>query len=263
MSDQADALLRRFGVANKTAVVTGASSGIGKHIATILSDAGARVILLARRQAHLEVLADQLNANRSKDSVSYLCSNLDAVSDFDELAVQLSKPYGAPSILVNAAGVNFRQPVDEITHESWNQTINLNLSVPFFLSRALVKGLIKSGSCGSIINIASLQSERAFANSMPYGASKGGVAQLTRAMAEAWSSHGIRTNAIAPGFFPTELTQAVFDDSTRAQANAAQTCIGRNGELDDLTGPALFLCSEASAYVTGQVLYVDGGFTAK
>jgi len=116
---------------------------------------------------------------------------------------------------------------------------------------------------GSIINIASLQSERAFANSMPYGASKGGVAQLTRAMAEAWSSSGIRANAIAPGFFPTQLTKAVFDDAAKAEANARQTCIGRNGKLDDLTGPTLFLCSDASAYVTGQILYVDGGFTAR
>ncbi|MFT5048505.1 MAG: NAD(P)-dependent dehydrogenase (short-subunit alcohol dehydrogenase family), partial [Porticoccaceae bacterium] len=102
-----------------------------------------------------------------------------------------------------------------------------------------------------------------FPNSMPYGASKGGVAQLTRAMAEAWSPLGIRANALAPGFFPTELTQAVFDNPEKAAANAAQTCMGRNGALDDLIGPALFLCSPASAYMTGQVLYVDGGFTAK
>lgn len=260
---QTDAVLQRFSVANRTAVVTGASSGIGKHLATVLNEAGARVILVARRQSQLQELADHLNTGKSQVCASYVCCNLDSISDFDKLAAQLSAPFGAPSILVNAAGVNFRQPVNEITQESWNQTINLNLSVPFFLSRAVVKGLVSSGSSGSIVNIASLQSERAFANSMPYGASKGGIAQLTRAMAEAWSAKGIRANAIAPGFFPTELTYAVFSDSDRAQANAAQTCIGRNGELDDLTGPALFLCSDASAYVTGQVLYVDGGFTAK
>jgi gluconate 5-dehydrogenase len=119
------------------------------------------------------------------------------------------------------------------------------------------------GDRGNIINIASLQSARAFPNRMPYVASKGGIAQLTRAMAEAWSSRGIRINAIAPGFFPTELTQAVFADAEKAAANAAQTCIGRNGVLDDLVGPTLFLCSEASAYLTGQVLSVDGGFTAR
>ena len=116
---------------------------------------------------------------------------------------------------------------------------------------------------GRIINIASLQSERAFPNGIAYGASKGGITQLTRAMAEAWSAHGITANAIAPGFFLTELTAAVFNDPERAARNAAQTCIGRNGRMEDLAGPAVFLASDASGYVTGQVLNVDGGFTAK
>ncbi|MEL6210307.1 MAG: SDR family oxidoreductase, partial [Pseudomonadota bacterium] len=105
--------------------------------------------------------------------------------------------------------------------------------------------------------------ERAFPNGMPYGASKGGIAQLTRAMAEAWSPKGITANAIAPGFFPTDLTAPVFSDPKLSEKLAAQTCIGRNGRLEDLAGPAVFLASDASAYVTGQILYVDGGFTAK
>ena len=104
---------------------------------------------------------------------------------------------------------------------------------------------------------------RAFANGIAYGAAKGGVAQLTRAMAEAWSRHGVTANALAPGFFPTELTAPVFADAALAARNAAQTAIGRNGRLEDLAGPAVFLCSEASAYVTGQVLFVDGGYTTK
>jgi NAD(P)-dependent dehydrogenase (short-subunit alcohol dehydrogenase family) len=116
---------------------------------------------------------------------------------------------------------------------------------------------------GRIVNFASLQATRAFPAGIAYGASKGGITQLTRAMAEAWSPHGITANAIGPGFFPTELTAAVFDDDTRAARNAAQTCIGRNGTLEDIDGPVLFLCSDASNYVTGQVLMVDGGFTAK
>lgn len=245
--------LARFDVSGKVAVVTGASSGIGRHLATALSQAGARLVLIARRKDAIEELAHTIGGQA-------IACDLCEVEDFASLANEISAPYGAPSLLINAAGVNLRQPVDQITTESWNQTIKLNLSVPFFLSRALVPGM---GHEGSIINIASLQSERAFPNSMPYGASKGGIAQLTRAMAEAWSSSGVRTNAIAPGFFPTELTQAVFDDPAKASANAAQTCMGRNGELDDLVGPMIFLCSSASAYMTGQILYVDGGFTAK
>jgi len=116
---------------------------------------------------------------------------------------------------------------------------------------------------GRIINVASLQSTRAFKNGMAYGASKGGISQLTRAMAEAWSADGINTNAIAPGFFPTELTAPVFDDSQALQKLADSTAIGRNGNLDDLDGITVFLASDASAYITGQVVGVDGGFTAK
>ena len=116
---------------------------------------------------------------------------------------------------------------------------------------------------GRIINVASLQSTRAFANGLAYGASKGGISQLTRAMAEAWSADGINTNAIAPGFFPTELTAPVFDNAEATQHLAASTAIGRNGELQDLDGITVFLASEASAYITGQVIGVDGGFTAK
>jgi len=248
-----DTSAARFDITDRIALVTGASSGIGKHMAQALASAGAKVVVVARRQASIEALANAIGGHA-------LACDLNGIDDFDLFAREVSEPFGAPNILVNAAGVNYRQPVDEITTRSWQDTLQLNLSVPFFLSRALVPGM---GSNGSIINIASLQSERAFPNSMPYGASKGGIAQLTRAMAEAWSAQGVRTNALAPGFFPTELTQAVFDDSDKAAANAAQTCIGRNGELEDLIGPLLFLCSSASAYVTGQVLYVDGGFTAK
>ncbi len=245
--------LTRFDITGRVAVVTGASSGIGKHLSKALANAGAKVVVVARRAESIAELADSIGGHAVAQD---LCS----LQDFDAFAQTLSAPFGAPSILINAAGVNHRQPADDITVETWNETLHLNLSVPFFLSRALVPGM---NGDGSIINIASLQSVRAFPNSMPYGASKGGVAQLTRAMAEAWSSSGIRANAIAPGFFPTELTQAVFDNPEKAAANAAQTCIGRNGELEDLVGPTLFLSSAASAYMTGQVLYVDGGFTAK
>jgi gluconate 5-dehydrogenase len=134
--------------------------------------------------------------------------------------------------------------------------------VPFLVSQKFVPHMKQNG-WGRIINIASLQSTRAFENGISYGAAKGGILQLTRAMAEAWSHHGICANAIGPGFFPTELTQPVFDDPDRAARNAAQTCIGRNGALNDIDGPIVFLCSKASAYVTGQILMVDGGFTAK
>jgi gluconate 5-dehydrogenase len=163
---------------------------------------------------------------------------------------------------VNAAGVNLRQPFAEVTPQAWQAQIALHLTAPFFLTQTLAPGMAERG-WGRILNIASLQSYRAFANSAPYGAGKGGVVQLTRAIAQEWSARGVTCNAIGPGFFPTALTAAVFGQPELAQRNAAQTCAGRNGELEDLYGATVFLASDASAYITGQTLMVDGGFTAR
>jgi gluconate 5-dehydrogenase len=137
----------------------------------------------------------------------------------------------------------------------------LLLGAPFFLTQALAPAM-KSRGWGRILNVASLQSFRAFANSAPYGAAKGGIVQLTRAIAQAWSPHGITCNAIGPGFFPTALTAPVFANAEAASRNAAQTFIGRNGELNDLHGTTVFLASDASAYITGQTIMIDGGFSA-
>lgn len=246
-----------FSVDGKVACVTGASSGIGRAIATALSQAGAKVIGLARRQDALE----EWRKEAGGETAIHVCD----LSDPDTMAtvgVKAKIPFGAPDILINAAGVNTRQAADDVTQAGWQQTLNLNLSSPFFLAQALAPDM-KSKGWGRIVNFASLQTERAFPGGIAYGASKGGVGQMTRAMAEAWSKEGITANALAPGFFPTELTGPVFNDPERAKHNAEQTCIGRNGEMADLVGPTLFLCSDASNYVTGQILYVDGGFTAK
>lgn len=245
-----------FDLTGRVAVVTGASSGLGRRAAEVLSAAGTQVVAVARRESDLQNLVAGI------DRGAYVradITNRDALTD---LVAQISAPFGAPDIIVHAAGVNTRQAADDVTREGWDQTLELNLTTPFFLSQALVPAMKKKG-WGRIVNFASLQTTRAFPGGIAYGASKAGVGQMTRAMAEAWSSDGINANAIGPGFFPTELTQAVFDDPDRSDRNAAQTCIGRNGRLEDIDGPLLFLCSDASAYVTGQVLMVDGGFTAK
>lgn len=246
-----------FSVAGRVACVTGASSGIGRALAGALAAAGARVVGVARR-------ADALEAWRAETDgeTAALAADLSRPEGMADVAARAAAPFGPPDILINAAGVNLRQNADDVTAEGWRMTLDLNLSTPFFLAQAMIPAMKRKG-WGRIVNLASLQSERAFANGVAYGASKGGVAQMTRAMAEAWSKDGITANALAPGFFPTELTGPVFGDPALAARNAAQTCIGRNGALEDLTGPALFLCSPASDYVTGQILYVDGGFTAK
>jgi len=249
-----------FDLTDKVALVTGASSGIGQRQAYALSMAGASVVLLGRRKEQLASTVAEIEENGGK--ATFLAVDLTDRDSLSDIAKQASDTFGSVDILINAAGINLRQPADVITPESWDETINLNLSVPFFLARELVPGMQAKG-WGRIINIASLQSTRAFANGMAYGASKGGIAQLTRAMAEAWSSTGINCNAIAPGFFPTGLTAPVYENAEMLDKLAAQTAIGRNGELQDLDGVTTFLAAAASDYITGQVIHLDGGFTAK
>jgi len=252
---------QQFDLSGEAALVTGASSGIGRRMAQALARAGADVVLAARRHDALEAAVAEINT-AGKGRAAALEADLSDRAGLGSVAERAAAPFGAATVLVNAAGVNLRQPWAEITPESWDMTLNFNLATPFFLARACVPGMIARGH-GRIINIASLQTYRAFPDSIPYGASKGGVAQLTRAMAEAWSGDGVTANAIAPGFFATELTAAVFADPERAAHNARQTAIGRNGEMADLDGVTVFLASAASAYITGQVIALDGGFLAK
>lgn len=252
-------VLDQFSLEGRGYVVTGASSGIGRAMAGFLADAGAAVVLVARRENELARAVSEIGS-----TASHVAADLDRRDLLTDVARQCESVIQADGIdgVINAAGINLREPADEISIESWDRTLGLNLSVPFFFTREFVPAM-RARNYGRVINIASLQSTRAFPNGLAYGASKGGVCQLTRAMAEAWSGDGICCNALAPGFFPTELTATVFgNDETRDWA-AKQTAIGRNGELDDLAGATIFFASPASAYITGQTLAVDGGFTAK
>jgi gluconate 5-dehydrogenase len=249
-----------FDLTGRVAVVTGASSGIGQAIAGFLAEAGARVVLVARRQNRLDQTVTAIEA--ASGEAAAVGGDLAEREQIPDIATKCRKVFGHPHILVNAAGINLRQAAEDVTTHSWDQTIQLNLSAPFFLARELVGGMKETGY-GRIINIASLQSARAFPGGIAYGASKGGVCQLTRAMAQAWSPNGISCNAIAPGFFPTDLTAPIFDDNERRAWAAEQTAIGRNGELEDLAGISVFLAAPASSYITGQTIFVDGGFTAK
>jgi NAD(P)-dependent dehydrogenase (short-subunit alcohol dehydrogenase family) len=253
-------LAHLFTLSGRRALVTGGNSGIGLAMARALGLAGAQVLLVARREGPLAEAVAALGAEGIQ--ASSLSADLADLAALRELAARAEAQLGGVDILVNAAGVNLRQPFAKVTPEAWQTQLALHLGAPFFLTQALAPGMA-TRRWGRIINIASLQSVRAFANSAPYGAGKGGVVQLTRAMAQEWSRHGITCNAIGPGFFPTELTAPVFANAALAQRHAEATCIGRNGELADLHGSTVFLASEASAYVTGQTLMVDGGYTAK
>jgi gluconate 5-dehydrogenase len=249
-----------FSLDGRRALVTGGNSGIGEAMAKALGEAGAQVLLVARRAAELDAAASRFRARGI--TAQWLAADLADVAALRTAAIEAEQRLGGIDILVNAAGVNLRQPFGDVTPEAWQTQLALHLGAPFFLTQALAPGMAARG-WGRIVNIASLQSWRAFPNSAPYGAGKGGIVQLTRAIAQEWGGKGITCNAIGPGFFPTALTAPVFADQALAAKHAAQTCVGRNGELADLHGVTVFLASNASNYITGQTLMVDGGYTAK
>lgn len=251
---------RLFDLHGRTALVTGANAGIGEAMARTLGEAGARVMLAARRGDALAVAAEGLRA--SGIDADFIACDLATPQGAQHCAELAQGKSGVIDILVNAAGVNLRQPFADVTPQAWHLHLGVHLGAPFFLTQALAPSMRERG-WGRIINVASLQSYRAFADSAPYGTAKGGLVQLTRAIAQEWSGHGITCNAIGPGFFPTALTAPVFENAALAEYHAARTCIGRNGRLEDLAGVTLLLASDASAYITGQVIMVDGGYTAK
>lgn len=248
-----------FSLAGRVALVTGASSGIGGAIAAAYAEAGAAVVLVARREPELQAAAAAIRS--AGGQAAHIVCDLGARAALHACVERAPQFFGAPDIVVSAAGINIRKPMLDVTEEDWDSVLAINLEASFFLPQRLAPAMIAQG-WGRIINIASLQSVRALANGGPYGASKGGVMQLTRSQAEAWSRHGVCANAIAPGFFATPLTAPVVSNPGRWEAMAARTFVGRNGELDDLRGAAIFLASRASDYVTGQTLFVDGGFSA-
>lgn len=252
-------LERLFSLAGKTAVVTGASSGIGRSMAVALGQAGARIVLVARRQQPLADAVSELE----KLGVTAHAHPAD-VADRDALKATVDtilQSYGAPDILVNAAGINLRPPLSDLTESDWDATLAANLTAPFILGQACGPLMAARGS-GRIINVVSQQAFRAYGNSGAYGASNAGLVALTRSQAEAWSSRGVMCNAVAPGVVQTPLTAAVFEDEGKARAHAARTMIGRNGAPEDFEGVVVWLAGRASDAVTGQTIFVDGGYSA-
>ena len=250
--------LSDFSLNTKVALVTGGSSGIGKMMALSLARAGAYVWIASSRDNADETIKEL------KDEGSEGAFFQVDVTSTDALEKMLSHIYsvsGKIDILINGAGINLRTSADELTLEQWQKTIDINLTAPYQLSQLTVKKMKESG-WGRIINIASLQSLRAFDNSIPYGASKGGVMQLTRALAQAYSKDGVLVNAIAPGFFRTNLTESLYQDSKKIKNLAGKTMMNRNGEEKDIFGISVFLCSDANSYITGQTIFLDGGFSA-
>ena len=250
--------LSDFSLNTKVALVTGGSSGIGKMMALSLARAGAYVWIASSRDNADETIKE---IESQGSNGAFIQADVTSTSDLEKMLSHIYSVSGKIDILVNGAGINPRTSAEELTLEQWQETIDLNLTAPFHLSQ-LVAESMRENNWGRIINIASLQSLRAFDNSIPYGASKGGVMQLTRALAQAYSKDGVLVNAIAPGFFRTNLTESLYQDSKKIKNLAGKTMMNRNGEEKDIFGISVFLCSDANSYITGQTIFLDGGFSA-
>ncbi|MER7480152.1 SDR family oxidoreductase [Streptomyces sp. NPDC126510] len=247
-----------FSLEGRVAVVTGGSSGIGRGITDALARAGASVVVVARGEARLAATVEELTALGCRAAwVSADLGNREGVRTAAERAVEV---FGEPDILVNSAGINLRPTMDELGEDVWDATMAVNLEAPFLLGQRFGPAMAERGY-GRIIHISSQQAHRAFVRSGAYGASKGGLEALARSQAEAWSPRGVTCNLLVPGFVMTPLNARLSSDPEKVSALAARTMIGRNGLAEDFAGAAVFLASAASAYVTGQSVFVDGGLS--
>ncbi len=252
-------LTELFSLDGRVAVVTGGSSGIGEAMASALALAGAKVVLVARDPTRLSATSTSLC--EAGCSAAWVSADLADRDEVRRAASAAAAAFGEPDILINCAGINLRPPLASLSEEHWDLTMAVNLTAPFLLGQRFGPAMAARG-WGRIVNVTSQQAQRAFANSGGYGPSKGGLASLTRSQSEAWASSGVCVNSVCPGFVATRLNAEVASDPVRSRALAARTMIGRNGEPSDFAGVAVFLASTASDYVTGQTIYVDGGFSA-
>lgn len=251
--------VKPFDLSHQTAVVTGASRGIGAAMAIALAEAGADIIAIsASMTADGGDVGERIRAlGRTFQGIACDVSDRSAIQ---QLAVQLSST--RVDILINNAGTIERAPATEHTDAQWDRVIDTNLSAPFILTREIGKQMVTRGS-GKIIFTASLLSFQGGITVPGYAASKGGIAQLTKAFANEWAAHGVNVNAIAPGYIATDNTEALRQDAQRSRDILARIPAGRWGSPDDLKGPVVFLASSASDYVHGTVLTVDGGWMAR
>jgi 2-deoxy-D-gluconate 3-dehydrogenase len=247
-----------FSLAGKVALVTGASRGLGAGMALALAAAGADVVL----HASTRPLAAAADIERLGRRAAALAADLSDPAAPAVLAAEALAAFGRIDILINNAGIIRRQPADEHSDEFWDEVIAVNLSSVFRLSRAIGRHMLERGS-GKIINVASLLSFQGGITVPGYAAAKGGVAQLTKALANEWAGRGINVNAIAPGYMVTDVTASLRSDDVRARQIGERIPAGRWGTAADLAGAAVFLASAASDYVNGHVLAVDGGWLAR
>jgi gluconate 5-dehydrogenase len=247
-----------FDLTGQVAIVTGASRGLGQYFARALAKAGADLVLTSRKREALADFAAEIEAMGRK-TLSLELDVRDQAS-IERMAAEAQAAFGQIHILVNNAGCNIRKPALEVTWDDWNQILDTNLRGMFFVSQAVARGMIAHGY-GRVVNIGSVTSVFGFAGLAPYGASRGGVRQLTMSLADDWGKFGVTVNCLAPGWFRTEQNKVLYESKEWVDYIVDRIPVKRPGQPHDLDGAVVFLAAEASRYITGQTLLVDGGIT--
>lgn len=247
-----------FDLSGQVAIVTGTSRGLGQQFARALAAAGADLVLTSRRVETLAGFAEEMRA-MGRRTLSVELDVRDAES-IERMAATVEDTFGQVHVLVNNAGCNVRKPALEVTWEDWNLVLETNLRGSFFVSQAIARGMVRRGY-GRIVNIGSVTSVFGYAGLAPYGASRGGIRQLTMSLADDWGPHGVTVNCLAPGWFRTAQNSVMYEDKEWVEYLSERIPVRRPGMPADLDGAIVFLASEASRYVTGQTLLVDGGIS--
>jgi 2-deoxy-D-gluconate 3-dehydrogenase len=253
-------ILEKFSLTGKCGIVTGAGSGIGRAMARGLAEAGARVAVVGRNLDRLQVAAEEMSS--AGLTVIPVQFDIAKTEKIPALVDQVLEKFGRIDFLFNNAGTIHRAPTEDFPKEEWDRVINVNLTGPFILAQTVARQMIEQKIEGKIVNTSSLIAVFGGKTVPAYAASKGGLTQLTKAMCNDWGQYGIRVNAIGPGWVKTDLTQALQKDDSRYREITARIPLGRWADPDDLAGLAVFLASDASNYITGQVIFIDGGYLA-